>query len=257
MECVYRKPNLWDREPVTAAATAALGKVDDRLNEIQETITALVGEVGRITRSSAPPIDYSSPLAFSPSTVAPFDPFRGSHQRRLGPPSQASICVPRRHGHRMPNLLSFVAPDSLGPFSYDSSEIFFTQEVEQGNSLINFIEYTVVKNIHADFSPQTCWKLQRAFASGFLRWMPLFDDDTCLQHVNLSSATHFSDGSASSCLSLLILALGSMAMDDNFCHGDPSQLPGIEYLALAYKAMKAMESSTGNMLYLQCHTLFS
>lgn len=87
--------------------------------------------------------------------------------------------------------------------------------------------------------------------------MPLFDDDTCLQHMTLSSATQFSDSSASSCLSLLILALGSMAMDDNFYHGDPSQLPGIEYLALAYKTRKAMNSSIGNLEHLQCQTLFS
>lgn len=138
---------------MTAAATAALGKVDDRLSEIQETIAALVEEVGRISRSPAAPIEYSSPLAISPPNVTHFDPFDGPRQRRLGLRSQTSLSLPRRHGHRMPNLLSFVAPDSIGPFSYDSSEAFFTQEVGQGNSLTSFTEDVVSENIQADFSP--------------------------------------------------------------------------------------------------------
>lgn len=257
VECVYRKPNLWDREPVTAAATAALGKVDDRLNEIQETITALVEEVARITRSPVAPIDYSSPLAISPPSVSHFDILQGVRQRRLGPPSQASLSQPRRHGHRMPNLLSFVAPDSLGPVSYDSSAVFFIHEVDQGDSLIAFIEDAISRNIQADFLPQTCWKLQRAFVSGFLRWMPLFDDETCLRHVTSSAAVQFSDRSASSCLSLLMLAIGAMATDDNIYHEDPSQLPGIEYLAPAYKIMRTINASTGDIQHLQCRALFS
>ena len=52
VEFVYRKPNVWDRKSVTAA----LGKVDDHLGEIQETITTIVEEVGQITRSSVVPI---------------------------------------------------------------------------------------------------------------------------------------------------------------------------------------------------------
>jgi hypothetical protein len=255
---VYRKPNLWDREPVAAAANAGLRKVDGRLNEIQETIATLVEEVGRITRSSAGAVEYSSPLAISPPSASNIGLTRGPQYSRPGRPSNASFTVPRPHGHRMPNLLSFVAPESLGPFSYDSSEQFFTEELNQGDVLINAIENTISQDgIDADFAPQTCWRLQRAFVSGFLRWMPLFDDETCLQHVALSSAVQFSDGSTSSCLSLLVFAIGAMAVCDDLYHEDPGKLPGLQYFALAYKTLKTVNFSVTDLQSLQCQTLFS
>jgi hypothetical protein len=90
-----------------------------------------------------------------------------------------------------------------------------------------------------------------------LRWMPLFDDDTCLQHVTLSSAVQFSDGTPSSCLSLLVFAIGAMAVDDDLYHEDPGKLPGIQYFSLAYKILKTMNFSAADFQSLQCQTLFS
>ena len=258
VECVYRKPNLWDREPVTAAATAGLRKVDGRLNEIQQTIATLVEEVGRIARSPAAPVSYSSPLAISPLNASISGPIHGQYPGRPGLPSVASFSDSRGRGHRMPNLLSFVAPESLGPFSYDSSQQFFTEELEHGGFLTQTIENAISQEfIEVDFSPQTCWRLQGAFVSGFLRWMPLFDDETCFQHLTMSSAVQFSDGSISSCLSLLVFAIGAMAVDDNLYHEDPGKLPGIQYFSLAYKILKSMTFSTADLQSLQCQTLFS
>ena len=127
--------------------------------------------------------------------------------------------------------MSFVAPASLGPFSYDSSQQFFSGEIRQGDVLSHCIEDALSHDIQPDFSPQTCWRLQRAFVSEFLRWIPIFDDETCLQHVHIASINGFSDNSASTCLTLLMFAIGAMASDEQLCYEDPSQLPGFQYLA--------------------------
>ncbi|KAH6680158.1 hypothetical protein B0J14DRAFT_633752 [Halenospora varia] len=258
VECVYRKPNLWDREPVTAAATAALGKVDDRLDQIQDSIAALVEQVENIRRpSTSGPLEYSSPLAFSPPNLSSFDAIRGTFQGRAGPPSYGSVSTTRALGHRLPNLISFVAPASLGPFSYDYAEQFFTGEVEQGNALFECIEHFISNGISADFAPQTCWRLQRAFVSGFLRWMPIFDDETCLQHFQIASNNQFLDGSSSTCMTLFMLAIGSMAIDEHLYSEDPYQLPGFPYLALGYKILTGMRSPVGDIQQLQLSTYLS
>lgn len=157
----------------------------------------------------------------------------------------------------MPNLISFVAPASLGPFSYDTAQLFFTGEVDQGNSLFECMEDAILIDIPADFSPQTCWRLQRAFVSGFLRWMPIFDDQTCLEHVQTASRSLFSTDSVSSCLTLFMFAIGAMAGDEYFYQENPRELPGFQYLALGYRILKNMRAPIGDLHHLQCRTLLA
>ncbi|KAG9230348.1 hypothetical protein BJ875DRAFT_488064 [Amylocarpus encephaloides] len=261
VECVYRRPNLWDREPVTAAATAALGKVDDRLDHIQDSISALAEQVHNIARSNGTTtshIDHASPLAFSPQTI-PNNPSQQQQQpyQNHGPPSYRSFSAAQPPGYRLPNLISFSAPPSLGPqFTYDTSIPFFTHEVSSGNDLYAALEnYTT--STPPDFSPQTTWRLQRAFVSGLLRWMPIFDDETCFHHVQKASENGFGDGSASACLSLLVFAIGSMSVDEGLYSEDPYLLPGFAYLAAAYRILNARKAPIGDVEHLQCRSLFS
>jgi hypothetical protein len=244
------------REPVTAATNAALGKVDDRLDQIQDSIAALTEEVASIVRSGGSG-DHASAIGYSPQSVSNFGITHTAYQGRAGPPSYGSLSSARPYGHRMPNIMSFLAPASLGPFSYDSSQEFFSGEIGQGDALFHCIEDALINDVQADFSPQACWRLQRAFASEFLRWIPIFDDETCLQHVRIASANRFSDNSASTCLTLLMFAIGAMAGDEQLYHEDPSQLPGFQYLALSYKILKNMRSPAGDVKHLRCCALFS
>ncbi|PGH20116.1 hypothetical protein AJ80_03684 [Polytolypa hystricis UAMH7299] len=269
VECVYRKPNLWDREPVTAAATAALGKVDSRLDQIQTSISTLAEQVANITKSQASlrlSTEYSSPLAaFSPPennnspridllVNQPVQPY----QRKPDPPTYGILTSSRSHGHRMPNLLSFVSPASLGPFSYDYANKFFSGEVINGDRLFQSMEECLhMADFPPDFSQQTCWRLQRAFVDGFLKWLPLFGEETCLHHVRIAAASNFSDTNTSTCLSLFIFALGAMALDDRFYHEDPVQLPGFVYLALAQRMLRSLTPFIGDIELLQCQNLFS
>lgn len=187
--------------------------------------------------------DYNSPAAFTTQT------FEGRsaqlpYQIKAGPPSYGSLSSARAPGHRMPNLFSFSAPNSLGTsISYDYSESFFTAEVEAGTHLYSSIESFLSSHISipvpADFTPQTCWRLQRAFVSGFLRWMPIFNDETCFQHIQTAQASHFADRSASSCLTLLMFAIGCMSVDNQLYSEDPYRLPGFPYLALAYRILNS------------------
>lgn len=87
--------------------------------------------------------------------------------------------------------------------------------------------------------------------------MPIFDDETCLQHFQIASNNQFLDGSSSTCMTLFMLAIGSMAIDEHLYSEDPYQLPGFPYLALGYKILTGMRSPVGDIQQLQCRCLFS
>lgn len=244
-----RKQANGSREPVTAAATAALSKVDDRLDQIQDSIAALVDHVENITGSRPREPEYASPVGISPQSNATY------HSRIASSSYGNTGSSPR--GHRLPNLMSFTSPASLGPFSYDSSQEFFTDEVEHGNRFYHHIEKALSSDIRPDLSPQKRWRLQRAFVAGFLRWMPIFDDEVCFQHVQNASSAGFADGSLSTCLALLMLAIGEMAADESFYYEEPGQLPGFQYMVLGYKILRSTGSIMGGVEHMQCRCLFS
>ncbi|RDW63900.1 hypothetical protein BP5796_10402 [Coleophoma crateriformis] len=194
------------------------------------------------------PADYTH----SPSNASTFD-----SRPRTGGPTYGTASSTRPYGHRMPNLMTFVAPPSLVDFSYDNGSQFYTGEVAQGDILYASIEQALMNHVHADFSPQTCWRLQRAFVGGLLRWMPLIDDETCFQHVQAASVSNYSDKSISSCLALLVFAIGAMAVDGYLYHEDPRQLPGFEYFVLSYEILRATRLPMGDINVLQCRTLLA
>jgi hypothetical protein len=224
--------------------------VDDRLDQIQDSITSLVEQLGNITGSRTREPEYTSPIGISPQSIA-------TYQSRAATSSYGNPSGSKPRGHRLPNLMSFASPASLGPFSYDSSEQFFTDEVEHGNRLYNYIEVALRNDIRPDFSAQKCWRLQRSFVAGFLRWMPIFDDEICFQHVQNASSAGFGDTSLSTCLTLLMLAIGEMAADDCLYYEEPHQLPGFEYMALGYKILRSTGSFMGSVEQLQCRCLLS
>jgi hypothetical protein len=245
--------------------TASIDKVFSQLSKIQESIAVLTEQVENISRTNSISrttlLDSSLDFGFSPPSIPVpiltpdlnFQPFQG----RAGPPSYGSLSASRPRGYRMPNLMSFVAPTSLGPFSYETTREFFTGEVNHGDKLFNCIEEVLQNNVQADFSPQACWRFQRAFVSGFLWWMPIFDNETCLRHVEIASSGSFADNSTSTCLTLLIFAIGAMADDEHLYHEDPRTLPGFAYLALAYKILRSMRIPLGDVTHLQCRTLLA
>ncbi|RDW77354.1 hypothetical protein BP6252_05407 [Coleophoma cylindrospora] len=238
-------------EPVTAAANAALSKVDDRLDQIQNSIAALTQQVYSIANPGSSH-EFTADYTYSPSNASTFD-----SRPRIGGPRYGTANSTRPYGHRMPNLMTFLAPPSLVDFSYDNGSQFYTGEVAQGDILYASIEQALMNHVHADFSPQTCWRLQRAFVSGLLRWMPLIDDETCFQHVQAASVSNYSDKSISSCLALLVFAIGAMAVDGHLYHEDPRQLPGFEYFVLSYEILRETRLPMGDINVLQCRTLLA
>jgi hypothetical protein len=87
--------------------------------------------------------------------------------------------------------------------------------------------------------------------------MPIFDDEICFQHVQNASSAGFGDASLSTCLTLLMLAIGEMAADDCLYYEEPEQLPGFKYMALGYKILRSTASFMGSVEHLQCRCLFS
>lgn len=249
---MYRQPNLQERVTTHAVSHSALSKVEDRLDGIQNMLNTLWDEVSSSSNSGRRASVRRTSSSQSPSDLSP-----SCNILENSSPSFRNVVPGRTHGVRMPNLITFVSPASLGPFSYDSAQTFFKSEMQQGEQLFGCIDALLWTESPITLSKQKWWRLQRAFVNGFLHWMPLFDDETCIAHLQKSSEVSFQDSSASTCLSLLMFAIGAVVEDQTLYQPEPNALPGFEYLSAAYKILQTMKTPTFDIEQLQCRVLFA
>jgi hypothetical protein len=163
----------------------------------------------------------------------------------------------RSPSYRMPNLLTFNAPPAAGPFAYDNSQEFFRQEIERAHELFYDVENVSIPELHVDLSPQRCSRLQRVFIDSFLRWIPLFDDNTCFRHTQIAALEEYSGTSPSVGLSLIMYAIGATAEDQVVHHKELSDSAGYPYMVLAHRCLDKLRWSSQETLHLQCRILLS
>jgi hypothetical protein len=157
----------------------------------------------------------------------------------------------------MPNLLTFCAPSPLESFSYDDAQIFFGREVDQGDDSFNHLDNPLKPTFDLDLSRRTCWRLQRSFIRNFLRWIPIFDDETCLNHIQTAASCDHDEKSPDVCITLLMYAIGAVSENDEFYHRDLNSLPGYAYILKAYKILDEVRFPAREVIYLQCRVLLS
>lgn len=176
-------------------------------------------------------------------------------QRKLGP--LLSSEPDNSKSYRMPNLLTFNPPPLLQSFYYDDSQTFFTGELDHGDGLLKHLHSPLNQVPSADLSSRNCWKLQQSFIGNFLRWVPIFDDETCLRHIQQARDCGYSEKSSDVCLTLLMYAIGAISSNERFYHGDTCSLPGYPYILLASKLLDQFRFSTRDITHLQCGVLLS
>ena len=99
------------------------------------------------------------------------------------------------------------------------------------------------------------WRLQQSFVENVLKWLPLFDHETALNHLQAAQISKYEVDSPSLCLVFLINAIGSLALDNSLYTGSLQDLPGFSYYVRAFEIMKSFPSFTKDLCILQCRAL--
>lgn len=144
-----------------------------------------------------------------------------------------------------------VAP--LNEMVYDDMEGYLQREILQGNEF-----YAFVPTIEPDLSPRTCWLLQQSFATNVLPWLPLFQADYCVHHLEDATFHRFDPANPSSTLMLFLLAVGALLNRPNDTEDAVDRLAGMEYF---YRGLKGLEiynkSRRFDIVIIQCRILSS
>jgi hypothetical protein len=146
----------------------------------------------------------------------------------------SSYDVPKTHEIHLPelNLVNCVYP--LNQLVYDDMEEYLQREAIQGNKF-----YSYIPTAEVDLSPRTCWLLQQSFATNILPWLPLFQADQCVRHLEEAALNNYSVSNPSSLLTLFVLAIGAIISRPNDTEYAVERLAGMEYF---YKGCKGLEA---------------
>jgi hypothetical protein len=147
----------------------------------------------------------------------------------------------------MPNIFAFKGPP---PWCYDCTEDFFSDQL-RGMTDIR----TTQAICNTDLSRPYLWRLQQSFVENVLKWLPLFDHETALKHLQAAQISKYEVKSPSLCLVFLIYALGSLASDTNLYAKSFDELPGAGYYVRAFEIMKNFPPLSKDLCILQCRTL--
>lgn len=151
-----------------------------------------------------------------------------------------------------PNLLTFCCPPFINSESWDDTELFYDDEIAAGEML--YCQCQAFLTVTPNIQKAATRHLQQSFVLNFLRWIPIFDLKTCTDHVAQAFANDFSPG-PSSCLTLLLFAIGSISEDRNQSAGN--DLPGLDFFALGSQMLEGLSLRGGSLTSLQCRVLHS
>lgn len=227
IECVYRGPSKNDRarNDEEHATTSRLDKIESTLEAIASALDLQHGK--RVKVTSTPMSHHSEVSIASPLSVTS---------------SAKQLTLPR-----MPNLFAFHGPD---PWSYDCTKDFFTIQLQ---GMTDMREPHLSSNL--ELSRPHLWRLQQSFVENVLKWLPLFDHETALKHLQAAQLSRYEQETPSLCLVFLIHAIGSLALEATLFTKALHELPGYTYYIRAFGMMRNFPSYTQDLSILQCRVL--
>ncbi|CAN9325657.1 unnamed protein product [Alternaria alternata] len=146
-----------------------------------------------------------------------------------------------------PSLTTFRAPPYIHVESWDYTADFYDDEILAGERLADQCDAVILRP--ADLSRRTCRRLQQSFVENFLRWTPIFDQQTCISALEQGDLDSFASSDAPTCLAFLILALGAISEDRN--NNSDNLTPGLEYFARGSRILEHLSLRIGNLATLQ------
>lgn len=135
-----------------------------------------------------------------------------------------SYDVPRTHEIHLPELKNCKCLAPLNELVYDDFEDYLQREIDQGNEF-----FAYVPTVDVDLSPRTCWGLQQSFAVNILPWLPIFQADHCVRHLDDAVLHNYDPRNNSSTLTLFVLAVGALIGRPNDTEDAVDRLAGMEY----------------------------
>jgi hypothetical protein len=135
--------------------------------------------------------------------------------------------------------------------SWDYTALFYDDELMAGEQLCDRMDTLLLQPI--DLSRRTVRRLQQSFVENFLRWTPIFDQQTCIQAIEQTMADDSKDSNASTCLACFLLALGAISEERN--ENPQEQTPGLDYFARGNRILESLSLRTGSLPTLQCRIL--
>lgn len=131
----------------------------------------------------------------------------------------------------MPNLQTFRPLDpNWHQVAYDESSVLFQ---EQTNTVVEMKQALRTTPPDMDLSRTRLWELARSFAGNSLKSLALLDPDMTTKHLRVAELTGYAEGAISTCIVLLIFAVGAVAMDPTVYVESSQHLPGFAYYSRA------------------------
>ncbi|KAF1841370.1 uncharacterized protein K460DRAFT_408837 [Cucurbitaria berberidis CBS 394.84] len=261
IECTYRKPTVGDRTKPVDPPSEAFASIERRLEQLEaklESTQQLVHNSAMLSPSNHSDINptqrpqsrHSSMHSSTANLIKNFTisaPSVGSPVAYDFAYRQTSTegTTPR------PSLTTFRAPSYIHVESWDYTAEFYDNEILAGEQLADQCDESV--NHPIDLSRRMCRRLQQSFVQNFLRWTPIFDQQTCISALEQAETSRFAYSTAPVCLVYMILALGAISDDLN---ESPNNLtPGLDYFARGSQILESLSLRTGSLTTLQCRIL--
>jgi hypothetical protein len=164
-----------------------------------------------------------------------------------------SYDVPKTHEIHLPELKNCRCLPPLNVLIYDDMEDYLQREIAQGGEF-----YAFVPTLEADLSPRACWLLQQSFATNILPWLPLFQADHGVRHLEDATIHNYDLQNPSSTLTLFVLAVGALIGCPNDTEDAVDRLAGMEYFHRGLKGLEVYNKTRNyDIVIIQCRILSS
>lgn len=195
----------------------------------------------------------TGPDLHSPHGLLAHEPHqRSGFQPGISPHNEHRADLANTHDISLPSMGRYACLPPLNYIEYDNREDYIQTEINQGALL-----YSVSDNLGSERTPKACWRLQRLFTKNVLPWIPLFDEEYCVQKVNDASSSDFRTDDTGVALVLFIFALGEMSSEEDNTSDLPLEFAGISNFLEACKIVDTNRSQSDTLVTVQCRILWS
>lgn len=149
-----------------------------------------------------------------------------------------------------PSLLTFRSPPFLKVKSWDDTAEFYEDGMRTGEWFHR--QFELLDSQAPDLTSRTTRRLQQRSFENCLTWTPLFDQATCVEIWNRAYASSFAPSDISSCLAVLLFALGEIS---DHAGTITEEIPGMVYFAYGSRMLERFSMRTGSIPVLQCRIL--
>ncbi|KAL1894847.1 hypothetical protein Sste5346_005534 [Sporothrix stenoceras] len=276
--CLYRtveppeeKRAATRRDESAAVVASDNGEVLNRLHRIEGLLHQIQHrqedtiQAAMQVQASTSPSTITQPAAAADTTYSP------SYERVPHLPLKAQHRVGTLSFEGISRFDGHPCPPALLPMARIGTDEDIETEFLQGEALMAgpaspSVDGDVdmdkdVRNLPAGLSvsPRRCWQLQQIFYRDVLPWCPIIDQQVCSEMVTRTVEARFHPERVETSLTLLVLALGGFAEDQQHLQDDAQVFPGRAYFRAACALVDSPRQAgfRNTVAHVQCHILMA